>query len=160
MWDWEPAASQQQQSPLLRSCYLRYLIHIKINRLFFNPTCFDVCTAVADQIHTSPDLSAHAVWLSAQYMSHTARLWRCSDRWKGKHRVWLHPTLSRIALCMQSAAVVFISHARSLAVEYLCNRTQGWSSSNHGRIIKTCWSLQSWKRGRFINDTLTTAFGL
>lgn len=41
--------------------------------------------------------------------------------------------------------------------ECLCNWTLRWSSSNHVRIIKTCWSLQSWERGRFINDTLTTA---
>lgn len=61
------------------------------------------------------------------------------------------------AFCMQSAEAGCLS--RSL-VECLCNWMLRWSSSNHGRIIKTCWSLQSWERGRFINDTLTTALGL
>lgn len=64
--------------------------------------------------------------------------------------------LVALLLCFQYAECrVFIS----VAAECLCNWRVRWSSSNQGRIIKTCWSLQSWGRGRFINDTLTAARG-
>lgn len=133
----------------------RYLIHIKINRFF--KTSLPLMS-VADQIPTGPDLSAYTVCLSAPIhvpYSSTKAILRQMERQTQRLTVsHLVPHRSLYAECSSS---VYLAHS---LVEYLCNRTQGWSSSNHGRIIKTCWSLQSWKRGRFINDTLTTAFGL
>lgn len=69
-------------------------------------------------------------------------------------RLWPCLTLSlRCSLYAERAGSVYLARL----VECLCKWTLGWSSSNHGGIIKTCWSLQSWERGRFINDTLTAA---
>ena len=87
---------------------------------------------------------------------------RQKDKQEGrKKEAWPCLTSSPpLLLCMQSAAAATVAECLSRSpVECLCNWTLRWSSSNHGRIIKTCWSLQSWERGRFINDTLTTACG-
>lgn len=131
---------------------------------FFSPLVFYVCTVVAVQTQPGPDLSGYTVCLSAPLnkpYSSTMAIPRQTDRQKDKQKKKKESDRAlpcpRTSFCMQNAEAECLS--RSL-VECLCNWTLRWSSSNHGRIIKTCWSLQSWERGRFINDTLTTARGL
>lgn len=136
---------------------LEYLSHTKIDRFFFPPCLFYVCTAVADQTRPGPGLSGHSVCLyAALNKPHSSALPGQTERQTEKKTDRVLPC-PRTAFCMQSAEAVCLS--RSLA-ECLCNWTLRWSSLNHGRIIKRCWSPQSWERGRFINDTLTTARGL
>lgn len=102
-----------------------------------------VCSSVEDQ--TDPTRSRlvriHILSLSCHKYCSTSETQTDEPEEEG---VW--PCLTSSLLCFLYAECrgrVFIS-----AAECLCNWRVRWSSSNQGRIIKTCWSLQSWEKGQ------------